>query len=58
MADHTVPAPKTAAAPAETMDAGISASKQVWVRAIIYIVSGHVFVAFLFLLFYLGSRGH
>ncbi|QKW24373.1 small hydrophobic protein [Kitasatospora sp. NA04385] len=38
------------------MDAGYRASNRVWIRVWIYIVSGHVFVAFLFLLFYVGSH--
>ncbi|GLW54545.1 DUF6126 family protein [Kitasatospora phosalacinea] len=41
---------------AETIDAGYRASNRVWIRVWIYIVSGHVFVAFLFLLFYVGSH--
>ncbi|MFJ5229999.1 DUF6126 family protein [Kitasatospora sp. NPDC088391] len=42
----------------ETIDAGYRASNRVWIRVWIYIVSGHVFVAFLFLLFYVGSSRH
>nr|WP_100838554.1 DUF6126 family protein [Kitasatospora sp. SolWspMP-SS2h] len=38
------------------MDAGYRASNRVWIRVWIYIVSGHVFVGFLFLLFYVGSH--
>ncbi|WP_033219280.1 DUF6126 family protein [Kitasatospora phosalacinea] len=41
---------------AETMDAGYRASNRVWIRVWIYIVSGHVFVGFLFLLFYVGGH--
>ncbi|GAA2113954.1 hypothetical protein GCM10009759_57870 [Kitasatospora saccharophila] len=59
-AAHT-PAPTARTAPAvpkyaETIDAGYRASNRVWIRVWIYIVSGHVFVAFLFLLFYVGSH--
>ncbi|MFJ1757524.1 DUF6126 family protein [Kitasatospora sp. NPDC088134] len=42
----------------ETVDAGYRASNRVWIRVWIYIVSGHVFVGFLFLLFFVGSRHH
>ncbi|MFD8599990.1 DUF6126 family protein [Kitasatospora sp. NPDC059646] len=42
----------------ETVDAGYRASNRVWIRVWIYIVSGHGFVGFLFLLFYVGRHGH
>ncbi|MFJ1796181.1 DUF6126 family protein [Kitasatospora griseola] len=41
----------------ETVDAGYRASNRVWIRVWIYIVSGHGFVGFLFLLFYVGRHG-
>lgn len=52
MADSTHPAPQYK----ETIDAGIRASSRVWIRAVIYVVSGHFFLGFLFLLFYIGTH--
>ncbi|BAJ30057.1 MULTISPECIES: DUF6126 family protein [Kitasatospora] len=57
MADTGKPAPHTPVPQyAETVDAGYRASNRVWIRVWIYIVAGHLFAAFLFLLFYVGSH--
>jgi hypothetical protein len=61
MADEPTPEP-VGAAPRTPLDQGAGSEKYkergVMLRVFVYVIAGHVFAGFLWLLFYVGSHAH